>query len=136
MSGENPVSRAFSLVYKFSSPRSASGILPTAHPVAEEAWFEAEGLRSHQTMAFCCKQRQGRLPGAPSLPLAFCVSLLPHTPVILLVLSVSLLPGLWTASSLLPHMPQVPSVCQTDPHWLSLLFVCISPQTYQTKRSV
>ncbi len=63
-------------MYKFSSPRSVSGIVPTAHLVAEEAWFEAEGLRPHQTMAFCCKQRQGWLPWGPVF---LCFSFTPHT---------------------------------------------------------
>lgn len=64
-----------------SRPRPPSGILPTAHPVGEGAVFfvffpssffffflGAGATRPHQTMAFCCKQSQRRLPGAPSLP--------------------------------------------------------------------
>lgn len=125
------------MVYTLSSPRPASGILPTAHPVGEEAWFEAEAPRSHQTMAFCCKQRQGGLPGAPSPSHAFCVSLLPHTPVIPPVLCFS-------ASSPLDGV-QPASPYATSPNCLSdrftlafpfIICICISPQTYPTKRSV
>lgn len=78
MNGERP--SPFLGVHKFSSPRSLSGISPTAHPVGEEAWFEAGALRPHQTMAFCCKQRQGSLPGAPSsLSLSLSLREAPHT---------------------------------------------------------
>ncbi|MED6273682.1 hypothetical protein CHARACLAT_008999 [Characodon lateralis] len=45
-----------------------SGILPRAHPVGVGAVEPA--VRAHQTMAFCCKQSQGSLPGALSLSLS------------------------------------------------------------------
>ena len=51
-----------------------SGILPRAHPVGAGALEPA--ARPHQTMAFCCKQSQGSLPGALSL----CLSSATHGP--------------------------------------------------------
>lgn len=50
-----------------------SGILPRAHPVGAGALEPA--VRPHQTMAFCCKQSKGSLPGA----LSNSPSLFPHT---------------------------------------------------------
>lgn len=49
-----------------------SGILPRAHPVGAGALEPA--ARPHQTMAFCCKQSQGSLPGALSLFLTLPLS--------------------------------------------------------------